>query len=192
MSGTQPYPWQQTVISQYANSPVLLSLLESFADAVDPTTDLDTFYDDVWNIATAQGFGLDIWGRIVGVNRVLSVVPKYWGFEEAGTASADPFNQSPFYSGPVASNNYPLSDSAFRTLILAKAAANLSNCSIISINALLNFLFQGRGSCYCTDGLDMTMTYTFHFAITQVELSIIQNSGVLPRPSGVSVSTVII
>ncbi|MBW8073056.1 MAG: DUF2612 domain-containing protein [Ferrovum sp.] len=187
------FDWQQLILAQFSNSPIILSFCENVFDYIDPSADLETFYDYVWNIATAQGFGLDIWGRIVGVNRVLQITNKYFGFEEAGDVSADPFNQSPFYSGPVASTNYPLSDPAFRTLILAKSMANLTNCSITSINKILMFLFGANGDCYCTDGLDMTMTYTFSgFTPSAVDLSIIENSGVLPRPAGVSVSISII
>ena len=38
----------------------------------------------------------------------------------------------------------------------------------------------------------MTMTYTFEFALTPVEQAIVEQSGVLPRPTGVSSSVVII
>ena len=42
-----------------------------------------------------------------------------------------------------------------------------------------------------TDGLNMTMTFTFAFQPTPVQLSIIYNSGVLPIPAGVAASIVI-
>ena len=57
---------KDTVISQYAHSPVMLSLIQSWNDAIDTAADLQAFYDTVWNVSTAQGFGLDIWGAIVG------------------------------------------------------------------------------------------------------------------------------
>ena len=41
-----------------------------------------------------------------------------------------------------------------------------------------------------TDGLNMTMTYTFRFPLTPVQLAIVQNSGVLPRTSGVAATVV--
>ena len=43
---------------------------------------------------------------------------------------------------------------------------------------------------YVTDGLDMTMTYTFAFQLSPVQSSIVFNSGVLPRPCGVAASVV--
>ena len=63
----------QTVISQYANSPVLLALLRRLNTALDQAANIEQFYTLVWDLRTAVGYGLDVWGRIVGVNRVLRV-----------------------------------------------------------------------------------------------------------------------
>lgn len=180
-----------TIISQYSSAPTLVSLIHSFNDWIDPRVNIDAFYDLIWNVDTAQGVGLDIWGRIVGVGRVLNVaVGKYLGFEEATNVSADPFNQSPFWSGGPTTTNYPLSDAAFRLLIFAKAMANITDGSIPSINHILLTLFPGRGNCYVTDGRDMTMTYTFDFALEPFEVAIVQGSGVLPKPVGVFATVV--
>src|ERR1043166_4995609 len=68
------FDWWQTVISQYANSPRMMQLLADFYDYIDPVYLDDQFFDLVWNVDTAIGYGLDIWGRIVGVSRVIQVV----------------------------------------------------------------------------------------------------------------------
>lgn len=181
----------QTVISQYKTSPVITGLILAFNDWLDPSANIDEFYDTVFNVDTAQGYGLDVWGRIVGVSRILKVaLGKTLGFSEMGSADADPFGQSPFYAGGAVTQNYALSDEAYRMLIYAKALANITDGSIASINQILVFLFPGRGNAYATDGLDMTMTYTFQFPITSTELAVVYQSGVLPRPPGVSVSIV--
>lgn len=187
--GGIPFNWQQTLISQYANDPVMLALLLSVSENIDPAQSIDDFYDYVWNVNSAQGFGLDIWGDIVGISRYLNTTSKFLGFEEAGTLSADPFNQSPFYSGNMGKGIVALSDPNFKTLVLAKGAANVCNGSIISINALMNYIWAGRGGAWCTDGENMTMTYTFNFTLTPVDISIIE-TGVLPKPCGVSYSIV--
>jgi hypothetical protein len=44
----------------------------------------------------------------------------------------------------------------------------------------------GICTAHVADNQNMTMTYVFSFVPSAVQLSIIQNSGVLPRPSGVS------
>lgn len=188
---TPLFDWfHKTIYGQFANSPVILRLIELFNDWIDPAPLIDSFYDDVWNVATAKGWGLDVWGRIVGVNRVLQAAPsKYLGFEEAGTLSADPFNQSPFYSGEPPTQNFSLSDEAFRNLIYAKAAANIWDGSIPGLNRVLRLLFPGQ-VCYVTDGLNMTMVYRFHFTLSPVQQTIVINSGVLPRPAGVSATYV--
>lgn len=176
-----------TVISQYANSNIITTLITDFAQYIDQTVDFDAFFDMVWNVDTAQGWGLDVWGRIVGVTRIVALAAgNYFGYEGPGGASGDPFNVSPFYSGQPLTNNFALTDQAFRLLILAKALSNISDGSIKSINQILLNLFPGRGNAYVTDGLDMTMTYTFAFALSEVELAVLEQSGVLPKPVGVS------
>lgn len=182
-----------TIINQYANSPNLFTLVTNFASYIDQTGNMDSFFDMVWNLDTAQGNGLDIWGRIVDISRVLQVsVGNNLGFTDGVVSSGDPFNISPFYSGAPLTNNYALSDDAYRVLIYAKALANISDGSIASINQILLTLFPGRGNCYVQDNLDMTMTYVFMFTLTNVEIAVIAQSGVLPKPTGVEVNYVII
>jgi hypothetical protein len=209
----------ETVISQYANSPVITGLLTTFAAYIDQTKNLDDFFDLIWNVDTAQGYGLDVWGRIVGVNRVLQIPGpfNYFGFEESTTASG--FGQAPFYGGAPLTSNYTLTDKAYRELILAKATANISLCSYQMLNQMLLNLFPHRGNCYVTDGIDvgpyfgfneagnevgfdqgpfysgqvvssMNMTYTFEFPLSPVEYAIVQSSGVLPKPVGVKATIV--
>ena len=65
--------YKDTLLSQYANSPTIIGLISTFNDAVDPSVDLDNFYRVIWNVDTAVGFGLDIWGKIVNISRLLQV-----------------------------------------------------------------------------------------------------------------------
>lgn len=188
-----PFNYWLTVLSQYANSPILTKLVSNFFQYLDQTANFDEFFDLIWNVDTAEGYGLDVWGRIVGVTRVLTVAsgPKFFGFGEAGTISADPFGQSPFFSGQgQLTSSFSLSDDAFRTLILAKALSNISDGSIPSINALLRSLFTGRGDVFVLDNNNMTLTYRFHFILSSVELAIVSQSGVLPKPTGVQAQIV--
>lgn len=174
----------QTLISQYANSPTIVRLMCNMSQYIDQTANFQAFYDYVWNVNTAQGFGLDIWGRIVGVGRILTIPanPPQIGFNNGPGV---PFNQAPFNGGAPATQNYSLSDTAYRTLILAKALANISSATARSFNQLLQNLFSGRGRCYVVDTGAMTIRYVFEFALQPFEQSIVLNSGVFPRPAGV-------
>ncbi|HWE98812.1 MAG TPA: DUF2612 domain-containing protein [Caulobacteraceae bacterium] len=149
---------ERTVIQQYGASTALLSLIDNFNEAVDPGEDIDAWYADVWSLATAQGYGLDLWGRIVDVPRILTV------------------------SGY---GNYSLSDPAYLTLIYAKALSNISDGSIRTFNQILMTLFPGVGDCYVVDNLDMTMSVILPFTPTAVQYAMIALPGLLPRPAGV-------
>lgn len=217
-----PFDIWTTIISQWANSQILTTMIENFADNIDQTKNLDAFFDLVWNVDTAVGYGLDVWGRIVGITRTLEILDTmYFGFAE-GNSNRDygTFGQAPFYSGQPLTNSYVLSDHAYRQLILAKAFANICSNTIPAINSMLLTLFPGRGNCYVTEGptlsdwfgfaesinasgfnqapfysgsgiTRMTMTYTFEFVPTPVELAIVTQSNVLPKPTGVKASVVI-
>lgn len=185
----------QTIISQFANAGSVGLMVEAFNQWLDPSADLDAFYDFIWNVDTAQGYGLDVWGRIVGVGRVLSVASGiYFGFAEAGDAtSISPLNDAgPFFSGGATTGNYALTDDGFRVLIYAKALSNICDGSMAAINQVLLKLFPGRGNCYVTDGADMTMTFTFDFTpiLTPVEFAIVTQSGALPHPAGITATVV--
>ena len=146
----------QTVASQYGDSPTILALIESFNAAVDPSEDIDNFYVWVWDVATAQGFGLDIWGRIVGVTRTIPTSPAT-----------------------------VLTDAQFLQLILLKALSNISRASSYSINTLLLDWMQGRGRTYVNDLGNMLIRYMFEFALAPFEIDIITQSGIFLRPAGV-------
>ncbi len=147
--------WPQTVVSQYVNSTRLLALLESIDEWISPDTNLENFYSFIWDIRReggAFGYGLDVWGRIVGVNRVVSMAQygASFGFGEAGDRTG--FNQATFYIPDGTVINFPLSDEAYRLLIFARAALNITDCSIPAINAIMMSLFPNRGNAYVTDG----------------------------------------
>jgi len=178
--------WQSTIISQYANSATLLAMIESINDAVDPSTNIDAFYEDVWNIGTAVGYGLDVWGRIVNMPRQLSIpsLITYFGFGDSANDYA-PFGQASFYTGAPSSSNFTLSDGAYRSLILVKAMTNIVATNIPALNKILTRLFAGRGRCYVNDLGDMQVRYTFEFSLEPFELAILTNSGALAHPTGV-------
>jgi hypothetical protein len=181
-----PFDVSETIASQYANSPTLLQLIDCMSQYFDPSTDFGNFYDAVWNIDTANSYGLNVWGKIVNVSRNLTLPGTllYFGFGEA--TGCQPFDQAPLYDGVKSTQTYVLSDEAYRTLILVKALSNISISSAQSINALLRILFQNRGRCYVVDLGGMQMMFTFEFNLHPYEIAILAQSGVIPRPAGVS------
>lgn len=205
-----------TVLSQYANAPILSQLVVNMAQYIDQTVNFDSFYDLIWNVDSAQGRGLDIWGRIVNVKRTLQVpAGDYLGFSEASGDGINAFGAAPFYFGAPLTQNYNLTDDAYRMLIIAKAMLNITDCSIPAINQILLNLFPNRGNAYVAGGYpfggfwfgfseqidtqpfgqapfysgeslpNMSITYVFEFALSAVELAIVSQSGAIPKPTGV-------
>jgi len=171
-----------TILSQYANSPVLLKLIAYFSEWLDPASRFDTFYRNVWDITTARGHGLDVWGRILGVTRVLEVpTGEYLGFQQDDEAR--PFGFGILYRGGRSTNSAALTDAAYRLLLLAKAALNITNASTPAINQILLALFSDG---YVRDNQNMTITYVFSRALLPVEKAIVFQSGAIPKPVGVS------
>ncbi|QNQ52553.1 DUF2612 domain-containing protein [Serratia liquefaciens] len=189
--------YADTILSQYAGSPKLLGLIDTFNQTIDTGVFLDNFYDLIWNIETADTYGLDVWGKIVVVSRLLKVTPseKYLGFEEALSTPPEigdpqPFDQAPFYTGAQETNTVRLSNDVYRKLIMLKAMANITNCSIPSMNKMLMYMFGGSGKAYVRNDGGMVMSYVFEFSLSPSELAIVQSSGALPSPAGVTVNIV--
>ena len=196
----------QTLISQYFNSHIIHYLVGDWNADIDPRFLLTNFYNDVWNLDTAGmnifgtdplagpesyvSYGLDMWGRRVGVTRVVNVpapTAELFGFEHW-----EPFGQAPFYTGQPLNANVTLNNTDFQTLIMAKALSNISGCSIPAINQILYKLYTAPGRPYeggqfaVQDLGDMHIVYVFNFALSETDLAILVHSGVAQRPTGVS------
>jgi hypothetical protein len=186
------YYLRQSVISQYANSPTILSILDSWSESIDQAINIDNFSRLIWDVSTAEGYGLDVWGRIVNISRTLQLSqqltgPRFGFTVNAGVQTWKEFNQAPFFSGfdQTSSVNYVLPDFEYRRLIMAKAYANISRATTQDYNYLLRYLFPNRGNCYVVDHLDMTISLVFDFILDPFEVAMLQQSGVFKLPTGV-------
>jgi len=177
---------EQTIQAQWANSPILLQLINNMNSYIDPTANLNNFYNQVQNVLTAQGYGLDVWGRIVGVSRTVPIPAgnSSFYFRESGVGTPlGPGGSSPLYDGSKGTTLYRLGDTAYRMLVLTKALANISFASCPAINQLLQNLF-GVGAAFCSDLGNMQMQVTFT-NLSLLDYYILINSRALPRPTGV-------
>lgn len=185
--------WKDAILTQYSASQKLLSIIDTFNQAVSLDDFTDEFIEKVWDLTTCQTYGLDVWGKIVGVSRYVNapIESASFGFGEANDLSPGyptPFNESPFFGGAQETTNVRLEDDAYRTLIMCKAFTNISIATIPEINRFLKMLFYQRGRAYCVNYRDMTMGITFEFELAPYEESILTNYEVTPVPSGVLVN----
>jgi hypothetical protein len=188
--------FNRTIISQYAQAPTLTRLIENMDQYIDPRANMEAFYNYVWNVDTAVGFGLDDWGKIVGVSRLLRIpgLDPIVGFDNASSpADWEPMSQGRFATGAEGGGEAVLlSDDAYRILILTKALSNIVRTTSPAINQLLRNLFPGRGRAFVRDLGNMAMEFVFNFSLTPVEYAIITQSGALPHPTGVFYSVTVI
>ena len=182
--------WQDTILTEYSASDKLLAIIDTFNQALSLDDFTDDFIEQVWDIDTCGAFGLDMWGKIVGIDRQLTIDinDNYFGFFEADTGGdgyPTTFDDGQFFNCKQSTSNVTMNDMQYRTAILAKAFTNISVSTIPEINRLLKILFFGRGSVHCVNNRNMTINIVFEFPIAPYEVAILEKSHVLPMPSGV-------
>ena len=173
---------ETTILSQYSTSPHILALAHGFALRIDPSPDIDLFFEKVFDIETAQGWGLDNWGRILGVPRGVQVASTDW-FGYYGS-QLQPWNNAPFFNTAQATNNFPLTDEAYRKLLMYKAAANIGAADAATINRLLKQIFPDSYD-HVVDNGDMSIRAVFSDYLEPVEIGILNTYGALNKGAGV-------
>lgn len=179
-----------TILRQYGNSQALKSIIYSFDDGIKIDMAINKFFDEIFNLDTAKGYGLDCWGKIVNVSRYVKYekVGDVLGFDGQKLQT---FNYGSFYSGKKVTQTIKLTDDFFRIVIKAKASANISSVTIEDTNRILRSLYADKGKPFITDNQDMSMNYVFPFYLADNEKALIKNSNILPRPSGVKLRAII-
>ena len=104
------------VQSQYSASTKMISILESCREHILPDADIVSFFDNIFNIETATGYGLDVWGNIIGVSRFIQ------DYQDDDIT-------------------YTLTDEQYRNLLFYKAGANIMDSTLYSMNYLLKKLY---------------------------------------------------
>jgi hypothetical protein len=160
----------RTLASQYATSPTIVQMVDNFSQQITPAGDFANFISYVWDLDTAQGFGLDILGRIVQLDRQVTGVPPIYGFPTA--------------PGGL----YTMNDDQYRRALKVKALANISNGSALDINAQLRELSAGRGNAFVENFDTMIIKYNFYYAPEPYEYALITQYKVIGVPVGVGVT----
>lgn len=175
------------ILLQYQNSPTILKLIDSFK-YLDPSRNIQDIYNLVFNIKTANSYGLDNWGRILGVSRYINLIGEdYFGFKES---NFEPFNQSPFYTGQR-TGNYKLEDEQYRKVLLLACARVTTDATLPSINHITSILFEGRGICKVIRSGIMKISFIFNFTPLLWETSLLRNNDIVPVPCGVDYELII-
>jgi hypothetical protein len=173
----------RALLWQYNDARNLQSLLQSKQDWYSSNQEefWINWYRDVFDVRTANNFGLTIWSIILDIPII--VVPQEpeedipFGFDETdGNFEHSNFRRE---LGAV----QVLSTEQARTVILMRYHQLTTDGSVIYTNSFYKDFFDG--SIYVVDNLDMTITYVINFTPAARIRYILENYDILPRPAGV-------
>lgn len=147
--------------------------------------------NDVYNLKTAKGYGLDMWGKLLGFPRYLPTKEAPENIKPENNALS--FNEKTFYKvqfGYVDLDAFTylrLADDMYKVMLNCVLLKTTTDCSLESINAYCKHLFtQMGGSAFIRDSEDMEFTYfIFRFKMPDWFKYIIDNYDILPRAAGV-------
>ena len=151
--------FEKHILWQYNNAPALNSLMQSKQAWYD--VNHNNFWNDyinnVLNIATANEYGLSVWGAILQVPRTYIVN----GVEET------------------------VDIEMYRNIIRARMLLLRTRATVPDINYFLKKIFGKYGNAYVIDNNNMSITYHFNFSLSNLQVAIMQSVILLPRPAGV-------
>lgn len=159
---------EKSILWQYDKSDKLKSLItQKQAWYKENVTDFITnFFSNIFNLKTANDFGLAVWGKILNFPRQIK--------NKEDDSILD------------------LSTEQYRFLLQAQVLKFKMKCTIPEINRYLRIIFnqENNENVYVVDNHDMTITYIIEpTSISEEIRDLIENYDFLPCPVGVSYST---
>ena len=174
----------QVLTWRHDQSVNLRELLQNKQDWLDANSRdfWNDWYTDVFDLRTANDFGLSVWAIILDLP-IFTSRPSpqsdIWGFG---------VNNKNFGNGNFAGASgsvIPLTTEQLRIALRMRFYQLHTDGTVPHINAFLGDLFGPMGGAYIRDNLDMTVTYVFNFELdTDLELVLTQYE-ILPTPQGV-------
>jgi len=155
-------------------------------------TNQKTFWDDwvrdVFDLRTANDFGLAVWAVILNIPLAVAsqgdaADKPIWGFG---------IYREPFTHGNFASISSSILTTEQKRLVLRLRYFQLTTDGAVpEINRFFAYLFQPLGPAYVVDGVSMNARYVFGFPLSSDLETVLTQYDLLPRPAGVKVDFVI-
>ena len=179
----------RSILWQYENADKLKALVIGQQEWINENhTDFwNNWIRDVFNLKTANAFGLAVWARILNVSLTIEReknLDDVFGFG----AEHDNFNGG-FGVAAGAIDNVSVEQA--RKMLLARYFTLTYAPTVPNINMILEVLF-GEGVVYVVDSLDMRSTCTFDGAPDYRTRDLLKSVDFLPRPAAVGVDFTIL
>ena len=176
--------FSDVVLWQYDRAEKLKSLIANKQAFYDNNVDqfFNDWYTDVFNIDTANYFGLIIWALILGCTEYVELTSKIgqkaFGFGEYHKN----FFQSNF---ALSSYIYTLPTESLRKVLKAQMYNFNSNGSIYDINRVLNVIYPEHHPYATYNNTTNILTYHFPIPLSEEDMNIVMFSNMFPAPLGV-------
>ena len=182
-----------SILWQYENADKFVRLIQSQQAWIDENQNKfwQDWFRDVFDVDTANSFGLSVWARILGINLAVPTTPTVgntsWGFG----ANRRNFGRGNF--GRDRDGQINLSLDQQRLVIKLRLAQIIVRPTAYYINEMLESILNTPGrSVYAYDTLDMEyVVYVFDFAPDSQLRFILENYDLLPRPSTVGAQWIV-
>lgn len=177
----------RAILWQYNDATKLQALISSLNEwsKKNQTEFWSNWFHDVFNIDTANNFGLSVWSIILGISKDINIATgekrKVFGF---GANNLNFISGSNFAQTNGAT---PISASNYRRLLKARLLRLNCDGTITNINRIMAVVFTDN-KVTCTDGKNMSIRYVFSTLPTSEELFILKNCDILIAPTGVDYS----
>jgi Protein of unknown function (DUF2612) len=174
---------KKNITWQYEQSNSLIKLISSKDTwyVANATNFWGSWFNNVFNLTSANDFGVSIWARILGAP--LAIFLPLDGSTPFGFGDK---NQNFWYSNFSAAQA-PIGltlEEKKQVLRLLYYSQTLNN-SIQSINYALKDVFGSLGMCYVIESGVMQLTYNIGYAMSDGLKTVLEAYNVLPRPGGV-------
>jgi Protein of unknown function (DUF2612) len=177
---------EQALIWQYTNATTLKALIDKKQSWYEKNH-CDFWIDwqkDVFDLRTANEFGLSVWSIILGLPLFTNSPPDpltkaTFGFDSSFYTNFDNGNFSNFGSG----SSYNLPIETKRIALQLRCFQIISSGCVPETNRMLKFLFGAFGGAYLLDKGYMQQTYVFKFALSADLRYIFDAFDLLPRPA---------
>lgn len=193
---------EQALLWQYDKATALISLVTQKQEWLDinQTEFWSDWYTDVYNLYTANSFGLSVWSIILDIPyfvRPMNPFVDVWGFNEY-----PPINPYVNFDNGVFGAIYdydpsrpPLTVEEQRIVLKLRYFQLISRGALTYTNEFFNMLFNDpsgpyQGGVWELDGFDMTITYVINCDLSVNLIEVIKTYDLFPRPAAVGIKYV--
>lgn len=182
------------VAQQYRESEKLLAMIDLFVGEIEEAQAAAFEVLASMNIDEADGWALDVIGRILGLPRPLidAEAFEYFGFSGASGAREFGAFGIPYIGGRFASvfsplnGQVPLEDEDYRVLLRAKAIRNTTDASPESVLEVIRAAFPDISPVSLSEGPTAEVRIVFGRLLSTIEKGLVIGADLVPVPICVS------